>query len=86
MFLFLVNTYIIMKVSNKGIIIMITLQINIPLLKYKAGDKITLETDKSGNIIDSFWYRRFKDAAVDNCVEIFKPAKTEDKKTKKGNE
>ena len=49
---------------------MITLKVNIAMNGYKTGDKIKLETDKQGNILNSFWSRRLKDAKQDNCVEV----------------
>lgn len=49
---------------------MITLEINVAMNGYKVGDKIKLETDKQGNILDIFWARRLKDAKQDNCVKV----------------
>lgn len=38
---------------------------------------VTVKTDASGVPLDRFWRRRLEDAAVDNCVEVVKPAKKE---------
>lgn len=60
---------------------MIKLKINTPMAGYKAGDTVNIESDKKGNPLDNFWFRRLKDAQVDGCVEIVK----EQKESKKGN-
>lgn len=51
---------------------------------HKIGDKISLETDVDGNIINSFWARRLADAAIDNCVEVVLPEVEIGEKSKKG--
>lgn len=63
---------------------MITLKINIAMNGHKIGDKISLETDVDGNIINSFWARRLADAAIDNCVEVVLPEVEIGEKSKKG--
>jgi hypothetical protein len=57
---------------------LIKLQINMDLAGRKAGDVIELKTDKHGNIRDLYWARRFEDAKLDNCVEVYEEAKTAD--------
>lgn len=65
---------------------MITLKVNRDLLHgskaLKAGDTVKLAVDKEGNILDSFWARRLRDAAIDNCVEVVQE-KTATKKESK---
>lgn len=39
------------------------------------GQIVTLECDKAGTPLDTFWRRRLKDSATDNCMEIYKEAK-----------
>jgi hypothetical protein len=63
---------------------MITLKINIAMNGHKIGDKINLQTDIDGNIIDSFWSRRLADAKIDNCVEVVLPENEIGEKSKKG--
>jgi len=52
------------------------IQINVKknLGKFKVGDIITVPTDEAGTPLDPFWRRRLKDAAIDGCCEIAKPA------------
>lgn len=57
------------------IIPMIKLKLNVDIKHNKAGTVLSLETDEEGNILDSFWSRRLKDSAIDNCVEIIKNKK-----------
>jgi len=57
---------------------MIKLKLNTDLLNHKVGTVLSLPTDEEENILDSFWARRLKDSAIDNCVEIVK----ENKKSK----
>lgn len=59
---------------------MITLKINIALNGYKVGDKLSLETDADGNIIDRFWSRRLKDSEIDGCVEVMQSKEAKKKK------
>lgn len=59
----------------------ITLRINKPMLNKKPGDLIKIKVDREGNLKDSFYARRLKDAVLDNCVEIIET--TNDKKIKK---
>lgn len=40
-----------------------------------AGQIVTLECDKAGTPLDSFWRRRLRDSASDNCMELYKEAK-----------
>jgi len=49
---------------------------------HRPGDIITVETVAPGVPKDLYWRRRLKDAAVDGCVKVSKPAK----KTKKSAE
>lgn len=57
----------------------IILKLNKDLRDKKAGDTITLKVDRDKVILDSYWRRRFKDAEIDNCVEIVKKTKGENK-------
>jgi len=59
---------------------MITLKINIAMNGYKIGDKLKLETDIDGCILDSFWARRLKDSKIDGCVEVVQPKEVKRKK------
>lgn len=49
----------------------ITLKVNKAIGGKNEGDIITLATDIYGNILDSFWFRRYEDAKIDNCVEVY---------------
>jgi len=62
---------------------MIKLKLNIDIQQHKAGTILSLKTDNKGIIVDNFWYRRLKDSATDNCVEI---VKKENKKFKNRSE
>jgi len=41
----------------------------------KAGDVISLEVNKEGMPLNSFWKQRFIDSKKDNCIEIIKKEK-----------
>ena len=56
------------------------IQINKPLKNYKAGYIIDIK-DKNGIPTDIYWFRRLKDAKIDNCIEIIKSSSF--KKSKK---
>ena len=47
----------------------------------KTGE-VKIRVDKSGTPIDKNWRRRIKDAEIDGCVEVVKPA-TKKKENKK---
>ena len=37
---------------------------------YNKGREVTVQTDDHGVPLERFWRRRFKDALIDNCLEI----------------
>jgi len=57
----------------------VKLKLNTPLRGHKAGNIVTVKADDNGNVLDSYWRRRLKDAETDGCVEVVK----ESKKSKK---
>ena len=62
------------------------LKINLPVRGHKAGDIVRIKVGAWGMPIDPYWRRRLKDARIDGCVEIVKPAKPvkQTKEEKKG--
>ena len=49
----------------------ISIKINVPMMGYKKGDIVKLQT-KNGLVRDSFWRKRIKDSVIDNCVEVLR--------------
>ncbi len=45
------------------------LKLNKDLHGKKKGTVIEI-ADRDGSPLDTFWYRRLKDAEIDNCVEV----------------
>ena len=37
---------------------------------YKVGDIVEVKIDEGKIPVDKFWRQRFKDAVIDNCIEI----------------
>ena len=54
-------------------------KINVPINGYKAGKIIDLECDESNIPVDLYWFRRYKDSAIDQCISLVN-AKLKDKK------
>ncbi|MGD9276249.1 MAG: hypothetical protein PVJ67_03700 [Candidatus Pacearchaeota archaeon] len=48
----------------------LVVKLNIDLLNYKKGQKLTLTKDNSGIKITSYWLKRLKDSKIDNCLTI----------------
>ena len=48
-------------------------------VNHKPGDIVTVETVAPGVPKDIYWRRRLKDAAIDGCVVLPKPAKKKSK-------
>jgi len=55
----------------------IKIKLNADLSTHKAGVELDIKTDENGIPLEKYWRRRFRDAKIDNCIEI--------KKTKKKN-
>ena len=64
--------------SMQGVARMIKIKINHEhgLKGHKKDAIVEIETDHDGVPMDSFWRRRLKDSAIDNCVEIVKEVKS----------
>ena len=58
-------------------------KLNKDLNGFKAGRVIGIACDDDGIPLDAFWFRRLKDAKIDNCIELVneKPAAKEKKAT-----
>ena len=57
-------------------------KLNVPLKGFSAGKIISLECDEEGTPYNLYWFRRFKDSKVDNCISpvgIEKEKKLKDK-------
>lgn len=52
----------------------IDIKINKPFPDYQVGQIVTIQVDGDGTPLDYFWRRRLKDAKIDSCCEIVKPA------------
>lgn len=50
---------------------------------HKAGSIIDVEVDDEGTPKKLYWRKRFKDAVLDNCLEVIKPAKAAKKEEAK---
>lgn len=48
----------------------ITIRLNVPLKTYPAGYILVIDADDEGTPLDNYWYRRFKDAPIDNCITV----------------
>jgi len=60
------------------------IKLNTPLRGLPAGHIVKVKC-KDGLLLDQYWRRRLKDAAIDGCVEIIekaKPATKTEKQTK----
>ena len=57
----------------------INLKLNVDLAGKKAGDIVSVAIDSNKTIIDRYWRRRLADSKIDNCVEIVKIKKGDDK-------
>lgn len=55
------------------------LRVNSPLRGLKEGSEIKVRVDKSGNVVDSYWRRRLKDAHIDGSCEIIETKKKKSK-------
>lgn len=44
-------------------------KINGPLKNIKKDTIISLECDEEGIPTDNYWFRRYKDSAIDKCIE-----------------
>ena len=68
----------------------IRIKLNKDIGKFKKEEVLKLRVDEYGNAYDPFWFRRMKDAKIDNCLEILeeKENKTglKTKKSKKNKE
>ncbi|HDY66293.1 MAG TPA: hypothetical protein ENH85_00725 [Candidatus Scalindua sp.] len=64
-------------------------KLNADLGQFKKGAIIELVVDENGMPMQRFWYRRFKDAKIDNCIEVIEEEKNTGgtiKKSKKNKE
>jgi len=52
----------------------IDIKINKPFPGYQVDQIVTIQVDSDGTPLNVFWRRRLKDAKMDNCCEIVKPA------------
>lgn len=43
-------------------------QVNAPIAGKKPGEIIEIECDNEGLPLDQFWYRRYLDSRIDNCI------------------
>ena len=50
------------------------IKINKEIPGYKIDQIVQVATDKENIPLDHFWRRRLKDAVIDNCCEVLKPA------------
>ena len=57
----------------------IKLRLNVDLAGKKAGSIVTVTIDSNKTITDQYWRRRLADSEIDNCVEIVKTKKGDDK-------
>lgn len=57
----------------------IQIKLNYNLHGYKKGDVITVRS-LNGTPTDTYWNRRFHEAANDNCIEVVKPQTVKSKK------
>ena len=48
----------------------VNIKLNADLNGYKKGKILKIIVDKKGIPVDNYWYRRLKDAEIDNCIEI----------------
>jgi len=47
------------------------IKLNTDLFGYKKGSVVSIDCDDAGVPYDNFWFRRMKDSAIDNCIEVF---------------
>lgn len=57
------------------------IKLNQPMKGYEAGRTVSIQTDVNGVPLDKFWRRRIRDAKIDKCVEVVKPAKLKQEKS-----
>ena len=60
----------------------VRLKLNYNLRGHKKGSVIRVKS-RDGNILDSYWRRRFEDSKHDHCVELISPEKSDSKKSVK---
>lgn len=58
--------------------------LNAPLRGHKLGETVEIDIDKDGIPLAQYWRDRFKDAKIDNCVEILTQKTNKSDKTYKG--
>lgn len=46
------------------------IKLNAPLRKHRKGTELEIKVDSDGVPIERYWRDRFKDAPIDNCLEI----------------
>ena len=60
----------------------IDIKLNTDLRGLKPGTTLKIKVDKEGTPLERYWRDRFKDAKVDNCIEVL-AKKKKAKQTKK---
>lgn len=48
------------------------IKLNRPLRGFQTGHEMRINVDKNGIPFDRYWRDRFKDAPIDNCLEVIK--------------